>query len=103
MIKVQRIGKAMKITSAIIRREFIGTEIKIKESKNQTNVGISGKIIDETRNTFTISHKGKKRRIIKSPNTFHFHFPDGTIVEIAGRLLIGRPENRIKRHTRRLW
>ncbi len=93
----------MKVTPDLIRYEFIGTEAKVSKSKHPSYVGISGKIIDETRNTFTILHQGKRKRVIKDSAIFHFRFPDGTVVEIDGKILVGRPEDRLKKHVRRLW
>ena len=93
----------MKVTPDIIRYEFIGTEAKIAKSRHPGYVGISGKIIDETQNKFTILHKGKRKNVIKNSAFFHFRFSDGTIVEIDGKLLVGRPEDRLKRRIRRLW
>ncbi|MEM3458581.1 MAG: ribonuclease P protein component 1 [Candidatus Bathyarchaeia archaeon] len=93
----------MKVTPDIIRCEFIGNEAKVAKSTHTGYLGISGKIVDETRNTFTILHKGEKKIVIKNMAVFHFKFPDGTIVEIDGKILTGRPEDRLKRHVRRLW
>ena len=93
----------MKVTPNIIRCEFIGTEAEVAKSRQEGYVGISGKIIDETRNTFVILHKGERKRIIKDSAVFNFRFSDGTIVEIDGKLLTGRPENRLKKRVRRLW
>jgi ribonuclease P protein subunit POP4 len=93
----------MKATPDVIRHEFIGTEANVSKSMHHGYVGISGKIIDETRNTFTILHEGKKKTVIKDTAVFHFKFSDGTIVEIDGKLLVGRPEDRLKRRIRRLW
>jgi ribonuclease P protein subunit POP4 len=93
----------MKVTPDIIRYEFVGTEAKIAESRHPGYVGISGKIIDETRNTFRILHEGKRKRVVKDSAVFHFRFSDGTVVEIDGKLLVGRPEDRLKKRIRRLW
>lgn len=93
----------MKVTPDIIRGEFIGTEAKVSKSTHPGYVGLSGKIIDETRNTFTILHEGKRKKIIKNSAVFHFKFSDGTIVEIDGKLLLGRPEDRLKKRVKRLW
>jgi ribonuclease P protein subunit POP4 len=93
----------MKITPDIIRYEFIGTDVKIAKSSNYSNIGITGKIVDETRNTFSIIHEGKRKIIPKNSSVFSFDFSDGTIVEIEGRLLSGRPEDRLKKSIRRLW
>ena len=93
----------MKVTRDIIRREFIGTEGKIVKSQHSNYVGLSGKVINETKNTFTILHAGKTKSIIKDSAVFHFKFSDGTIAEIDGRLLVGRPEDRLKKRVKRLW
>jgi ribonuclease P protein subunit POP4 len=93
----------MKVTPDIVRCEFIGAEAKVSKSRQPDYVGTSGKVIDETRNTFTILDNGKKRTVTKESAIFHFKFFDGTIVEIDGRLLTGRPEDRLKKHIRRLW
>jgi ribonuclease P protein subunit POP4 len=93
----------MKITPDIIRCEFIGTEAKVAKSRHPNYIGMHGKIMDETRNTFTILHEGKRKLIVKDSAVFHFKFSDGTVVEIDGKLLVGRPEDRIKKRIRRLW
>ncbi len=93
----------MKITPDIVRREFVGSEGKIVKSSHTGYVGIRGKIVEETKNTFSILHRSKTKRIIKNTAVFNFKFSDGSIVEIDGKLLVGRPENRIKRIVKRLW
>lgn len=93
----------MNVTPDIVRREFIGTHAKISKSSHRGNVGISGKILDETRNTFKILHDGRAKTIIKNTNVFHFKFHDDTVVEIDGKILVGRPEDRLKKTIRRLW
>jgi ribonuclease P protein subunit POP4 len=93
----------MKITPSIVQHEFIGLETKVVRSSNPDVVGISGRVVDETRNTFTILYNGKRRVVIKDTAVFDFVMPDGTVVEIEGKIVIGRPEDRIKKRPRRLW
>jgi ribonuclease P protein subunit POP4 len=93
----------MKITPEIICHELIGTEAKVGKSTNIGCVGSCGKIVDETKNTFTILDRGERKIIAKSSTVFHFSFDDGTVAEVDGRLLIGRPEDRLKKSIRRLW
>jgi ribonuclease P protein subunit POP4 len=93
----------MKVTPQIIRGEFIGTEGKVAKSRHPSYVGLSGEVINETKNTFTILHAGKTKSVIKDSAVFHFKFSDGTIVEIDGKLLTGRPEDRLKKSVKRLW
>ncbi len=93
----------MKITPNILKREFIGIESTISQSSHFDYIGLHGKIIDETKNTFTILHKSKPKNIIKNSAVFRFKFYDGQTVEINGNLLVGRPEDRLKKKIKRLW
>ena len=93
----------MKVTPDIIREEFIGTEGRITRSRHAGYVGISGQVMDETKSTFVIRHEGKMKRIIKDSAVFNFRFSDGTVVEINGKLLVGKPEDRLKKTVKRLW
>jgi ribonuclease P protein subunit POP4 len=93
----------MKVTPEIICHEFIGTEAKIARSTHPDYRGLFGKIINETRNTFTLLHERQRKVVTKDASIFHFRFSDGTTVEIEGKLLVGRPEDRLKKSIRRLW
>jgi ribonuclease P protein subunit POP4 len=93
----------MNVTPSIVQHEFIGLETKVVKSSNPHVVGISGKVVDETRNTLTILHSGKRKVIVKDTAVFDFVLPDGTVVEINGKVIMGRPEDRIKKRPRRLW
>jgi len=93
----------MKVTPDIINGEFIGTEGSVAESSHSGYVGISGKGIDESKNTFTILQGGKRSSVIKEAAVFRFRFCDGTTVEIDGKLLVGRSEDRLKKSIKRLW
>ncbi len=93
----------MKVTPDIIRREFIGTEGEVTKSPHSDYVGLSGRIIDETKNTFTILDAGKKKSVVKDSAVFLFKFSDGTIAQVDGKLLVGRPEDRLKKRVKRLW
>jgi ribonuclease P protein subunit POP4 len=93
----------MRITPNIIQGPFIGTEATIASSLNRNCVGLSGRIIDETKRTFTILSAGRIKTSPKDISIFHFNLSDGSVVEIDGRLLVGRPEERLKKSIKRLW
>lgn len=93
----------MNITPNIIRCEFIGTHGRVVRSSHDESVGIHGRVVSETRNTFSILNEGKKKTVAKDSSVFHFKLLDGTIVEVNGKLLVGRPEDRLKKSVRRLW
>ncbi|MDH5451075.1 MAG: ribonuclease P protein component 1 [Candidatus Bathyarchaeota archaeon] len=93
----------MKVTPNLFRQEFVGLDAKVVKSSNPSQTGISGKIIKETRNTLVILHKNLEKIVIKDVAVFHFVMPDGTVVEINGKAIVGRPENRLKKRVRRRW
>ncbi len=80
------------------RLPLIGKDVMIIESKAVgDNLKLKWcKIIDETRNTFLIDCEGKKKRVIKKSTWFKFKLY-GKIIKIYGDILIGRPEERIKK------
>jgi ribonuclease P protein subunit POP4 len=93
----------MKIAPDIIRCEFIGTNAEVYRSSHIKSVGISGRVVDETRNTFSILQERTRKIVTKQSSVFRFRFPDDTVFEIDGKILVGRPEDRLKKSIRRLW
>jgi ribonuclease P protein subunit POP4 len=93
----------MKITPNLFRQEFVGLNAEVVKSSNLSQMSISGKIMKETRNTLVILHKNVEKTVIKDVAVFHFIMPDGTVVEIDGKTIVGRPENRLKKRIRRRW
>jgi ribonuclease P protein subunit POP4 len=94
----------MTVTPSIVQHEFIGLKAKVVKNSNPDVVGITGKVVDETRNTFTLSlNDGEKKVVIKDTAIFEFVMPDGTVVEMDGKVVMGRPEDRLKKRPRRLW
>lgn len=82
----------------ILRHELIGLYVKVKKSRNASQEGLKGKVVDETYNMLVVEGKdGKERRVAKKDCVFVFTLPDGRKVEVDGKLLVGRPEDRIKK------
>ena len=51
----------------IVKMELIGLNVKIIDAKNKSLIGITGKIIDETKNILFIETQDKKiKKIIKN-------------------------------------
>jgi ribonuclease P protein subunit POP4 len=80
----------------ILRHELIGLSVEVAESKIKTYENIKGKIIDETEKTFMIKTNDKRKRVLKKNTTFIVSLPKKRL-KIKGDLLIGRPEDRIKK------
>ena len=93
----------MHVTPSIVQNEFIGLETKVVKCSNPNVVGIAGRIVNETRNTFTILHNIDEKVVIKDTAIFDFVLPDRTVVKIDGKVVLGRPEDRVKKRLRRLW
>jgi RNase P/RNase MRP subunit p29 len=72
-----------------MRRELIGKKITVKKSVNRAYIGITGTVIDETRNMLILD---TKKKLIKENIVIEV---DGTVLD--GKDIIGKPENRIKR------
>jgi len=88
----------------LTRHELIGLDVLVEASTNPSQVGISGRIVDETRNTFLLETGRKVLRISKSNTSLIFTLPEGNRVLVSGSVLISQPENRIqKRMQRTRW
>ncbi|MDM7913005.1 MAG: ribonuclease P protein subunit [Methanotrichaceae archaeon] len=88
----------------LARHELIGIGVMVEESTNPSLTGLSGKIVDETRNTFLLETERGIKRIPKSNTSLIFTLPDGRRVRVAGSILISQPENRIsKRMHKTRW
>ncbi len=87
----------------IFRHELIGLPVKVVKSTHDGHIGIEGKVVDETKNTITIEADNGEKIIPKKVATFHFNLPDGSIIEIKGKILVARPEDRIKKKFRKYW
>lgn len=80
----------------ITRHELIGLEVRVVESTDPTLKDIHGKVIDETKNTLTVEVNGKRKVVPKGVCTFLFKL-GSMVVEVRGRVLLGRPQDRIKK------
>jgi ribonuclease P protein subunit POP4 len=87
--------------SNLLQHELIGLKVEIINDSNPYNIKLRGYVIDESRNSLMIKNV-KKQRIAKKNAVFKFIL-DGESVKVEGRILIGRPEDRVKKQTRRKW
>jgi ribonuclease P protein subunit POP4 len=73
----------------------------VLNDSNPANISIRGKVIDETMKTLVIRGTGT-HRIAKQNAVFKFLL-DGVAVKVEGKNLIGRPEDRVKKQTKKKW
>jgi len=76
---------------------LIGLSADIKDASHP-GYRVSGIIVDETKNTIQIETKALKKKILpKNCVVLNLVLDDESIVSIDGKLLLGRPEERIKK------
>jgi ribonuclease P protein subunit POP4 len=92
-------------TRNIIRHELIGLQARVVESTDKNKIGIEGRVIDETMQTLKIrKQNGKEVVVPKKECVFMFMLPSGEKVQVNGKLLYGRPADRIKKRLpKRVW
>jgi len=87
----------------ILRHELIGLEVEIVDATNPSLIGIKGRVVDETRNTLVIEkYNGKEVVIPKDVAVFKFKLKD-KYVKVIGSLLVGRPEDRLKKKIKNIY
>jgi ribonuclease P protein subunit POP4 len=79
----------------ILRHELIGLQCEITDASNKSQVGLKGKIVDETLRTVIIKNE-KKIRIPKKDTVFRLNLGKQK-VDVVGNFMIARPEDRIKK------
>ena len=81
------------VKKKIFPYELIGEKIEILHSKNKSNLGIKGKVIDETKMTLKIKWGEKVKTLLKNNITFKIVRNEQIII---GQEIMKRPEERIK-------
>ena len=81
------------VKKIIFPHELIGEIIEVINSKNKSNIGIKGEVIDETKKAMTVKLQDKIKILLKSNIVFK--------IQRTGQMIIGetitkRPEDRIK-------
>ncbi|MCD6114218.1 MAG: ribonuclease P protein component 1 [Thermoprotei archaeon] len=87
----------------IINHELIGLSVEVLESLAESYVGLKGKVIDETYNMLVLETSEGEKKVLKSVSKFLFTLPNGRKVVVDGSILVGRPEERLKKKVRGRW
>jgi len=77
-----------------LRMPLLMKEVRVSKSKVESQKGLKGKIIEETKNTFTIKTNEKKIKIIKETSQFEFN-NEGQKITVEGKTITKRPTERI--------
>lgn len=80
----------------LARAEFIGLQVQVIDASDPGLIGISGRVVDETKNTLVIRTSHKEVVVPKRIATFRFTFKDEE-VDLRGSVIAFRPEDRPKK------
>lgn len=80
----------------LARRELIGLKCRVVSATNPFLKGLEGTVVDETKNMIVLDNGYKEKKIPKRDAKFQFEVLEKK-VEIEGKLLASRPEDRIRR------
>ena len=83
------------------KHEFIGLEARIIDSLNKDQIGIKGKVVEETKKIIKIGDMFDEKSIQKSGTIFEFKIPKKGKITIIGDEIEVRPEDRIKKKFKR--
>lgn len=83
----------------ILRHELIGLPVRVV-SASHDGYKCSGMVVDETRDTIKIKTDAGLKTLPKACITLEATLPRGEVVRIDGKLLVSRPEDRIKKKIR---
>jgi len=77
--------------------EYIGLRVTVTRSPSKERIGITGVVVDETKNTFVIEKDdGKEVTIPKQSSSFRFN-KGGETFDVDGSDIAFRPEDRPKK------
>ena len=80
----------------ILRHELVGLRVKAKTGKKT----VEGVVDAETEKTITIKTSKGVETAVKESSMLEFKLPGDAVVAIDGRLIVSRPEDRIKKKHR---
>lgn len=86
--------------SNILNHELIGLKASIVGSRNPSQIGLTGIVVDETMKTLVLETPNGRKRILKEGTRILFYLPNCVKVLVDGRELVGRPEDRLKKRTK---
>ena len=88
----------------ILADELIGLEVEVVECSDTSKVGIKGKVVDETLKMMIIETKKGEKKIAKDECVFCFKYKEQQVY-VDGKMILSRPEDRIKKakHLLRKW
>jgi ribonuclease P protein subunit POP4 len=82
---------------SLSRHELIGLLVAVESDCCAAYAGITGQVVDETKNLLVVSDGRRRRRIPKGAAAFRFTLHDHSTCLLEGKTILGRPEDRVKK------
>lgn len=95
--KIPRLSGAAK---AVARGELIFLPVEVVQASDAGLVGLQGTVVDETLHTLTVrvgDPGGRRVQVPKAGCTFRLTLPEGGTVDVEGRAIAFRSEDRTKK------
>ncbi len=88
----------MRTRKNLVFHTFIGLPVKIVSSSLKTLIGMRGKVVDETKGMLVIeTERGEEKKVQKVGCIFSFNLESGETVNVEGKKICFRPEERAKK------
>ncbi len=84
----------------IKQHELIGLDCEVVSASNRSQVGLKGRIVDETMKTVLLKTRNGRKKIPKKQSMFRLELC-GHRVDVDGNHILSRPEDRIKKTTKK--
>jgi ribonuclease P protein subunit POP4 len=80
----------------IVLNELIGLKARVLKSLDKKQRGLSGIVIDETKNTLVMDTLKGSKRVVKKSSSFRFYFQDAHF-DVDGNEIAFRPVERTEK------
>ncbi|MDE1849624.1 MAG: ribonuclease P protein subunit [Candidatus Micrarchaeota archaeon] len=80
----------------IVLHELIGLKVRVIKSLDKKQRGLSGTVVDETKNTLEIRKGAERKRVIKKISVFKF-YASGRSFIVNGEEISFRPHERLEK------
>lgn len=82
----------------IVLNELIGLRVRVLKSRDRRQVGLSGTVIDESRNTLIVdTGHNRVKTLVKATSTFRFYAGTKKSFVVDGPEINFRPHERIEK------
>lgn len=80
----------------IVLHELIGLYAEVIDCKDSSQIGIEGRVVDETKNLLYLRHDSKTRKVVKKISKLRFSHGDESFV-VDGEEINFRPHERTEK------